>query len=62
MDKEHTKNTRDLKGIGRLQYNVVDEKNTSTAVLPVLAAVPALPGQVADPLIFAQRTGDGSLR
>jgi hypothetical protein len=31
MDKEHTKNTRNLKGIGRLQYNVGDEKNTKTA-------------------------------
>ena len=27
-----TKNTRGLKGPGHLQYNVVDEKNTQTAV------------------------------
>ncbi len=29
-EKEHTKNTRNHKGIGRLQYNVGDE-NISTA-------------------------------
>ena len=32
MDKEHTKNTRNRKGIGRLQYNVGDESNNTTAV------------------------------
>ena len=32
MNKKHTKNTRSLKGIGRLQYNEGDENNTTTAV------------------------------
>ena len=32
MDKEHTKNTRNHKGIGHLQYNVGDETNTKPAV------------------------------
>ena len=32
MELEHTKNTRNGKGIGRLQYNVGDETNNKTAV------------------------------
>lgn len=30
--KKHTKNTRNLKGIGHLRYNVGDESNTKPAV------------------------------
>ena len=29
--KKHTKNTRNLKGIGHLRYNVGDESNTKPA-------------------------------